>query len=56
MKNPCDTFVCCDSGLLREELGYDGLIVTDALLMGATTQYSPGEAALLALQAGGTGC
>ncbi|MGI6457563.1 MAG: glycoside hydrolase family 3 N-terminal domain-containing protein [bacterium] len=40
-------------GLLREELGYDGLIVTDALLMGAiTTQYSPGEAALLALQAG----
>lgn len=41
------------SGLLRDELGFQGLIVTDAMDMGGvTTLYSPGEAALRAVQAG----
>lgn len=41
-------------GLLRgPELGYEGLLITDALSMGAITgQYSPGEAAVLAILAG----
>ncbi len=39
--------------LLRNRLGYEGVIMTDALNMGAVTaQYSPGEAAVLAVQAG----
>lgn len=38
---------------LRGELGYDGLIVTDSLAMGAITQqYSSGESAVLAFGAG----
>ena len=38
---------------LRGELGYDGVIVTDALGMGAIARhYSSGEAAVLAIQAG----
>ena len=38
---------------LRGELGFEGLVVTDSLAMGAITRrYSPGEAALAALQAG----
>lgn len=38
---------------LRGELGYDGLIITDALRMGAISrEYPAGEAAVLALQAG----
>jgi beta-N-acetylhexosaminidase len=41
------------TGLLREEIGFDGLIVTDAMNMGGvTTLYSPEEAALKAVQAG----
>lgn len=41
------------TGLLREELGYEGLCITDSLQMAAITDsYSPGEAAVLALQAG----
>jgi beta-glucosidase-like glycosyl hydrolase len=41
------------TGLLREEIGFDGLIVTDAMDMGGvTTLYSPEEAALKAVQAG----
>jgi beta-N-acetylhexosaminidase len=41
------------TGLLREELGFEGLIVTDAMGMGGvSTLYSPGEAALKAVQAG----
>ena len=38
---------------LLGELGFEGLVVTDSLAMGAVTRrYSPGEAALAALQAG----
>ena len=38
---------------LRGELGFEGLVITDALEMGAITkQYSSGEAAVLALLAG----
>jgi beta-N-acetylhexosaminidase len=39
--------------LLRNSLGFQGLIVTDAMNMGAITRhYQPGEAALRALRAG----
>lgn len=39
--------------LLREEMGYEGIIVTDAFNMGAIAeQYSSSEAAVKALQAG----
>jgi beta-N-acetylhexosaminidase len=41
------------TGLLREELGYDGLIVTDALDMGgATSTYPPNVAPVEAFKAG----
>ncbi|MGB3297057.1 MAG: glycoside hydrolase family 3 N-terminal domain-containing protein [Phormidesmis sp.] len=41
------------SGLLRHDLGFDGLIVTDALVMGGITQrYGHAEAAVLAVEAG----
>ena len=41
------------TGLLRTGLGYDGLVVTDALNMGAVTgRYSSAEAAVRALRAG----
>lgn len=40
-------------GLLRRELGFEGLIVTDALVMQAiAAHYGPGEAARLAFEAG----
>ena len=40
-------------GLLRRELGFEGLIVTDALVMEAiTAHHGPGDAALLAFSAG----
>jgi beta-N-acetylhexosaminidase len=40
-------------GLLRQELGYEGLVLTDALDMDAVdTRYSFAQAALMALQAG----
>ena len=39
--------------LLREEMGFDGLLVTDALTMGAlTNDYETGELAVLAIEAG----
>ncbi len=38
---------------LRKELGYEGLVITDSLAMGAIAEsYSPEEAAVLAIQAG----
>jgi beta-N-acetylhexosaminidase len=41
------------TGQLRQALGFDGLVVTDSLSMGAITQnYAADEAAVLALQAG----
>ncbi|WP_017716793.1 glycoside hydrolase family 3 N-terminal domain-containing protein [Kamptonema formosum] len=41
------------TGKLREELGFQGLIVTDALVMGAIAKkYGPNEAPILALEAG----
>lgn len=41
------------TGILREELGYDGLIITDAMDMGAIVKvYGSGEAAVLAIEAG----
>ncbi len=40
-------------GLLRKELGFDGLAVTDAMdMQGLTKQFHSGEAAVRALQAG----
>lgn len=39
--------------ILRGTLGYDGIIITDALNMGAvTSSYSSADAAVRALQAG----
>lgn len=41
------------TGLLREELGYDGIIITDSFQMGSVTEnYDQSEAATLAIQAG----
>ncbi len=41
------------TGLLRQELGFEGLVVTDALVMEAIAgRYGPSEAAVLALEAG----
>jgi len=41
------------TGLLREEMGFGGVLFTDALRMGAITEaYGAGEAAVLALEAG----
>jgi beta-glucosidase len=40
-------------GKLRQELGFEGSIVTDALVMGAiANKYGPNEAAVLAAEAG----
>ncbi len=43
----------CLTEELRQNLGFDGLVVTDALVMGAIAQqYSPTESALRAVEAG----
>ena len=40
--------------ILRDELGFDGIVITDAMNMGAiVNHYGAGEAAILFLQAGG---
>ncbi len=41
------------TGVLRQELGYDGVVITDALYMGGVTdRYSMSEAGVLAILAG----
>lgn len=41
------------AGLLRDSLGFEGLVVTDALVMGAIVErFGPGESAVLAFLAG----
>jgi len=41
------------TGLLRERLGYDGVVITDALMMKAVRErYGHGRAAVMTLQAG----
>ena len=41
------------TGILREEMGYDGIIITDAMNMGAITDnYAVADAAVLAVEAG----
>ena len=41
------------TGLLREKLGFDGVVITDAMNMGAIVNYySSGEAAVAAVEAG----
>ncbi|WP_162848315.1 glycoside hydrolase family 3 protein [Paenibacillus nanensis] len=41
------------TGLLREELGFDGLVVTDGMSMkGVTSKYTQAKACVMALQAG----
>jgi beta-N-acetylhexosaminidase len=40
-------------GLLRKKLGFDGVVITDDMTMGAVTEgYPMGEAAILSVQAG----
>lgn len=41
------------NGLLRQQLGYDGVVMTDSFQMGSITDnYSQGEASVMALEAG----
>ncbi len=40
-------------GLLREESGFDGVVMTDALDMGAVSNFDQGELAVLVILAGG---
>ena len=41
------------TGILRDEMHFDGVVITDAMGMGAITEhYSSGEAAVLAIEAG----
>ena len=50
---PCDLSVAVVTDLLRGELGFTGVIVTDSHEMGAITQYyGTGEAAVMAIRAG----
>ena len=50
---PCDLSYLVVTELLREELGFEGLIISDSHEMAAITgYYSCGEAAVLAIQAG----
>ena len=50
---PCTLSREVVTDILREELGFDGVIITDAMNMGAITEYyDADEAAILALRAG----
>lgn len=50
---PCSLSEAACTKLLREELGYEGIIITDALNMGAIAEnYSADEAAVMAVKAG----
>lgn len=50
---PCSLSKTVVTDILRNELGYDGVIITDALNMGAISEYYPSkDAAIYALQAG----
>jgi beta-N-acetylhexosaminidase len=50
---PATVSVPIVTGVLRKELGFKGLIVTDAMRMGGiTSYYEPGEAAIRAILAG----
>lgn len=50
---PCSLSPYMLTDVLRGELGYEGIVVTDALNMGAITRhYSSGEACVAALEAG----
>jgi beta-N-acetylhexosaminidase len=50
---PATISVSVIQGLLRKELGFDGLTVTDAMdMQGLSRQFPPGEAAVRALEAG----
>ncbi|HEY9626647.1 MAG TPA: glycoside hydrolase family 3 N-terminal domain-containing protein [Coleofasciculaceae cyanobacterium] len=47
------TFSAAATQVLRQQMGFEGLIVTDALIMGAITQkYGANEAPVLAIEAG----
>ncbi|QUS61984.1 beta-glucosidase [Synechocystis sp. PCC 7339] len=51
--NPATLSPAILTGQLRQKLGFEGIIVTDALIMGGITEIaSPGEVAVRALEAG----
>ena len=51
--DPCSLSSEVVTDILREELGFEGVIITDALNMGAVSEYYPPEdAAVMALKAG----
>lgn len=52
-ETPCSLSGVIVNDLLRNELGYDGIVITDALNMKAITEaYSSEQAAVMAIQAG----
>lgn len=52
-KNPASLSSVLINGLLRNHMGYDGIVITDAFRMGAITEmYSSEEAAVLSILAG----